>query len=190
MSKHPLSPIRISGSAFDGIALYPHLEKQTTPSGAGITRRCAFAETIYRYRYQGDASLLHEIASTFTDALRNLPAQATFHGLVMIPPPLKRNDANPVAALVTEVSRLTKIPSLQFAVRDTQDIGNEPRHPADRAFAFSTPDAQTLFRGKRILVIDDIYRSGRSLNRLCALLKNEGGAAGVTVIVGTLVMRV
>ena len=40
--------------------------------------------------------------------------------------------------------------------------------------------------GKDVLVIDDIYRSGKSLHAFCKLLKEEGKAASVSVLVGTI----
>jgi predicted amidophosphoribosyltransferase len=186
-----LSPHKIVGTGFDGWALSPHLDKQPTRSGGSMTRRRALAEAMYRYRYQGEASLLPPIASCFALAVRTLFPQtlADLDGLVMVPPPLNRTDYAPVVALVSEISRLTGIPSLQFAVRDVQNSGDRQTGHSGRSFAFSSPDTAAAFSGKQVLVIDDIYRSGRSLNRFCLLIKNEGGAAGVTAIVGTVVEK-
>jgi predicted amidophosphoribosyltransferase len=185
--KQPLSPIRIAGPCFEGWALSPHLEKMTARSGAVITRRSAFAETMYRYRYQGDGSLLPMLAGCFASSAQALFPGKNFSGLLMVPPPITRADYGPVVALVTEISRLMGIPLLQFAVRDNQE---EPPKRSERAFDFSSPAASAVFAGKQVLVIDDIYRSGRSLNRFCSLIKNGGGAAEVMALVGTAVRDV
>jgi competence protein ComFC len=187
--KQTLSPVSIAGPAFEGWTLSAHLDKLTARSGADMTRRSVLAETMYRYRYQGDGSLLQTIASCFASAIRTLFADrlTTFDGLVMVPPPLDRADYSPVITLITEISRLTGIPSLQFAVRDVQESAHEPSERSDRVFAFSSPVASGAYTGKRILVVDDVYRSGRSLNAFCSLIKNEGEATEVMALVGTMV---
>ena len=188
--KQPLSPIRIAGPGFEGWALSAHLDKLTARSGASLTRRSAFAETMYRYRYQGDCSLLPVLAGGFASSAQALFPGRNFSGLVMVPPPITRADYGPVVTLVTEISRLTGIPLLQFAVRDIQEFANEPPKRSERNFDFSSPDAQAVFTGNQVLVIDDIYRSGRSLNQFCSLIKNEGGATEVMALVGTVVERI
>jgi|WetSurMetagenome_2_1015567.scaffolds.fasta_scaffold66405_1 predicted amidophosphoribosyltransferase len=187
--KQPLSPIRIAGPNFEGWALSAHLDKLTARSGANITRRSVLAETMYRYRYQEDGSLLPKLASCFASSVQTLFPGKYFSGLLMVPPPITRADYGPVVTLVTEISRLTGIPLLQFAVRDILDSGNESPKRSDRAFEFSSPETLTIFAGKQILVIDDIYRSGRSLNAFCSLIKTEGRAAEVMALVGTVVVK-
>jgi competence protein ComFC len=185
-----MSPVGIAGASFSGYALSSHFKAQTTRSGARFTRRTALAETMYRYRYQNDDSLLHTIAECFASAIRVLFAdQRPFDGMLMVPPPVNRSDYNPVVILITEISRLTGIPSLQFAVRDVQETSDRQTGRSGRSFAFSSPDVTAVFAGKRILVIDDIFRSGRSLNRVCSLIKKGGGATAVTVMVGTVMER-
>jgi hypothetical protein len=105
--KQPLSPIRIAGHCFTGWALSAHLDKLTASSGAKITRRSVLAETMYRYRYQGDGSLLAKLAGCFSSSAQALFPGKNFSGLLMVPPPITRADYSPVVALVTEISRLT-----------------------------------------------------------------------------------
>jgi competence protein ComFC len=189
MLDRPLSPTRISGTFFEGWALSPHLDKLTSRSGASITHRSALAETMYRYRYQGDGFLLPKLADCYASSAQTLFPGRNFSGLVMVPPPITRTDYSPVVTLVTEISRLTGIPSLQFAVRDNQDFGKGAPERSDRVFDFSSPGAGAVFAGKQVLVIDDIYRSGRSLNAFCSLIKTEGRAAEVMALVGTVVVK-
>ena len=189
MEQHPSSPFRITGSNYRGWALGPHTESRTTPSGSTETRRSVPAEAMYRYRYQGDTSALQEISCRFTDALTTLFSEKPepFNGLVMVPPPVSRTDYAPVVALVSAISRHTGIPALQFAVQDSSprpDAG-APR-PQRRTFSFTSPAVSTIFTGKHVLVLDDIYRSGRSLGAFCSLIKS-GEPASITVLVGTLV---
>lgn len=184
----PLTPVSISGGAFWGYALSPHVEAQIARSGAPMTRRTTLAEAMYRYRYQGDTALLPPLARLFSDACAALYPDVRFDGMLVVPPPISRNDYAPVIALITEISRITRVPSLQCAVRDTPGNGSAENATATRTFALSSPDAVAMFAKKRALVIDDLYRSGRSLNRFCALLMKEGTAAEVRVLVGTVMV--
>jgi competence protein ComFC len=178
---------RITGPSYNGYALSPHVEVLTAQSGAHFSRRTTLAETMYRYRYQRNDSLLLPIAECFASAIRILfTDQQRFNGLIMVPPPLNRSDYNPVVTLITEISRISGIPSLQFAVRDVQDTSNRQTGSSGRSFVFTTTDTAAVFTGKRILVIDDIYRSGTSLDRFCSLIRQNGRAREVNALVGTI----
>lgn len=180
--------LKIEGTSFEIFALSPHVEKTIAPSGEVITRRTLPAEQMYRYRYQGDISLLRVITSRFMLAVKTLCVEnaTRFDGVVVVPPPMARKDFGPVLSFAKDISRLTAIPLLQFAVKDCTPATDGVQKPK-RMFAFSSPEASKVFIGKRILVIDDIYRSGRSLGSFCRLLVDEGGALGVTVLVGSAV---
>jgi predicted amidophosphoribosyltransferase len=110
----------------------------------------------------------------------------------MVPPPMARLDYARVVKLVSGLSRKTGIPSAQFAVKSVLPGGevdrSAPRRP-DRTFVFSSPETGGVFTGKVVLVIDDIYRSGRSLHAFCDFLTMEGKVKTIEVLVGTIVEK-
>jgi predicted amidophosphoribosyltransferase len=176
-------PIRISGGSFTGWALEPHLTRVRTPSGSVSTVRTELAEMMYRFRYQGERSLLETIAGRYAGAINELVpvGKKVFDSLIMVPPQVSRPDYPAVIAFVSELSRITGIVSTQFAVK-CDSVG---RDQTAKAYDFSSRQALNAFTGKSVLAIDDIYRSGRSLHAFCRLLKEEGKAASVSVLVGT-----
>ena len=183
----------LHGTGFAGRALEGHTIARKAPSGASIVSRGELGEMLYRYRYQGEEGLRGKIIDRFQGEIALLfETGVRFDLLVMVPPPTDRPDYAPVVRLVTELSLKTSIPSAQFAVKSVLSVTSAgravPRRP-DRHFVFSSPETIGLFTGKRVLVIDDIYRSGRSLHAFCEFLTKEGKVKSIEVLVGTIVEK-
>lgn len=183
----------LHGTGFTGRALEGHTIIRKTPSGASIVSRSELGEILYRYRYQGEDGLRGKIIDRFLGEITVLfQTGAQFDLLVMVPPPTDRPDYTPVVKLVAGLSLKTSIPSAQFAVKSVLPVTSAgravPRRP-DRHFVFSSPETIGVFTGKRILVIDDIYRSGRSLHAFCDFLTKEGKVKSIEVLVGTIVEK-
>ena len=63
-------------------------------------------------------------------------------------------------------------------LKEIQDI-NERQELVKDAFAISNP---TLYAGRKILIIDDLFRSGTTLNELTATLYRDGNVNNVYVV--------
>jgi predicted amidophosphoribosyltransferase len=182
-------PIPLAGGHFSGFALRPHTVIRETAAGALITKRSELGELLHRYRYQGEGALCEQAADWFERAIAALFPGKPFDLILMTPVPVTRPDYARVVELATGLSRRTGVPSGQFAVTCTvagPPKAAAPRREPERKFAFSSPTAAGIFAGKRVLVVDDIYRSGRSLHAFCGFLKNAALAGSVTVLVGTM----
>lgn len=185
--------LRLTGEHFAGRAIEPHTVMSQTPAGVSITRRSELGEMLYRYRYRGEGELLGKITDRFlreTDAF--IRDGAPLDLIVMVPPPVSRPDYAPVVKLASMLSQRTGIPSAQYAVKSViPEINSDQSNPRwpERVFAFSSPETARVFTGRRVLVIDDIYRSGRSLHSFCGFLKKEGRAERIEVLVGTIVRK-
>lgn len=183
----------LHGTCFAGRALEGHTVVRKTPTGASIVGRSELGEMLYRYRYQGEDGLRGKIIDRFQGEIALLfETGVRFDLLVMVPPPTDRPDYATVVRLVAGLSLKTSIPSAQFAVKSVLPVAAAgravPRRP-DRHFVFSSPETIGVFTGKRVLVIDDIYRSGRSLHAFCDFLAKEGKARSIEVLVGTIVKK-
>jgi predicted amidophosphoribosyltransferase len=175
-------PIR--DAHFYGYALFPHLQVVTTASGEKTSRRSDFGQLLYDFLFGGNASLLSRAAEPFVAAVESVHAATALDALLMVPPRIERRDYRNVVLLTSEISRRTGIPLLQHCVRRVRSDGEEG---ADPSFCFASPAAARSFEGKRLLVLSDFYRTGRSLHAFCRLLREAGGAKEVTVVVGTMV---
>jgi predicted amidophosphoribosyltransferase len=181
----------ITGECFSGWALEQHLVYDRTRSKQPTTRRSELGDRLYRFRHQGENGLLDGLVQEFSAGIEAFfdKGAARFNLLVAVPAPVGRYDYESVVAFVTALSGKTGIASAQFAVAAS---GEHEKGECDektisaRTFWFSSPQVKNIFRDKSVLVVDDLYRSGRSLHLFCRFLKNKGCAASVGVIVGTL----
>jgi predicted amidophosphoribosyltransferase len=182
--------VEIKGDCFRGWALDRHVIAETTPSGLPTTRRSDLGDRLYRFRHQDERALLDALVKDFSQAIQPLCGCSgrTINCLVAVPVAPDRHDYPRVVEFVAALSRQTGIAAAQYAVTVFEE--REPgTRPGQREFAFASATTADCFLGKTVLVVDDLYRSGRSLNGFCRFLKNQGGAAGIYTMVGTVASR-
>jgi predicted amidophosphoribosyltransferase len=182
--------VEIKGDCFRGWALDRHVIAETTPSGLPTTRRSDLGDRLYRFRHQDERALLDALVEDFSQAIQTLYgcSGCTINCLVAVPVDPGRRDYPRVVEFVAALSRQTGIVAAQYAVTAKEE--REPGiRPGQREFAFASAIMADGFLGKTVLVVDDLYRSGRSLNGFCRFLKNQGGAADISVLVGTIAGR-
>jgi len=178
----PVPPaIKLEDPWYTGWAIDSHTATRRLKSGNSERVRSDLADAWYRYRYEGETALLDSLAGTI---VRYVHAYFTEENIrldcmLMLPPNADRPEYRRVIELSSAVSRALNIPSAQAAIMRT----------TDGSIAFPSPDASRLITGNTVLVIDDIFRSGKTLKQCCRLLMEEGKAAGVRVLVGTKVMN-
>jgi ATP-dependent DNA helicase RecQ len=99
--------------------------------------------------------------------------------IVPIPPSIKDRPYDPVSLLVEELKERTKIPAcfdILLKVRQTspqKDFENEVLKRRNVAGAFRV-ERKDLVRGKKIMIFDDLYDSGATLNECTKVLKRAG----------------
>jgi predicted amidophosphoribosyltransferase len=174
--------IRLDGNVFGGWAMFRHLVHVKAPSGGQVSRRSVFAEILYRYRFVGEMSLLERIAKVYATGIEVLFTGETFDCIIMPPAPLDRPEYTTGVRLVSEISLITGLLSMQHAVIRALTAGPDNTRPA---FKFASDSTEGLLVGKRVLVITDFVLSGRTLESFCAFLKSSTGATGITVLAGT-----
>jgi competence protein ComFC len=132
-----------------------------TPLGA-LIRRC---------KYEGEMSAIAEVASIVVSR-SNL---RMFEAIIPVPPSNSTRAFQPVSAIAAAIGELTTIPVFD-------EMFEAARHEELKSIS----DFQERYRiltsaialkrkpeiaGKKILVFDDVYRSGATLTRICDLLR-------------------
>jgi len=181
----PPCAIGIAGPQYRGLALFQHIDRAVTASGAETTRRSAFADLLYRYRFGGESSLLSPVARAFAAGAGSLFPGEPFDGVLMPPPPVDRPDYAGAIRLVTEISRLTGLPTLQHAAIRLDD-GADRRAPR---FGLAAAAVAPLLKGRHVLVITDMVRSGATLGAFCGFLRQTAGVSDLQVLAGTAMPR-
>ena len=182
-------PTKIPGRWSNGFTLDVH----TTSSGlAGrdgyghpqfASKRSELGELLYRLKFRGDKSVVSEIAEVVgTFAESYLPKVDL---MVPVPPSTPRKE-QPVILLARAIGERIGIPVYEdcvWKVRETSQLKNvfdfdERSRLLDGAFEID----RSVANGKTVLLFDDLYRSGATLNAVNSLLYDRGGAKDVLAL--------
>ncbi len=180
-----INPQRIKGRWSVGVAL----DIQTISStyvGVNEYGRCVYdtvrtelGSLFYRLKYRHDQSAIDEIVATAADYLR--PARNRLDLIVPVPPSSERT-VQPVLVMAQGIGD---------ALGVEVDACIELTRPPTQLKNVTDPDQRAelvkgLYRvdpvrtaNKRILLFDDLYRSGSTMNEITDVLLSQGDAARV-----------
>lgn len=144
------------------------------------------AEAIHRFKYQGETAGL----ASFALLNRTAATADLANPDLILPVPLHRgrlrqrgfNQALQLATAFFPGQEGRLRPDLLVRLRQTAPqtgmSGKDRRHNLRRAFAVSQPE---LVRDRRVLLVDDVYTTGSTVNE-CAKVLLRAGAASVEVL--------
>jgi len=178
-----LNPKRIPGPWDDGFSLdfhtirseflghdeYGHLHFDTERSELG--------ELLYRLKYKGDDAAIKPIADAVAEFL---PGTGWAIDLIVPVPPSKNRKVQPLHQIAEKIGEILKLPVVKDSVRKdkpTPELKDEFDYSKRMELlegAFSVE--RGVLEGRRILLFDDLFRSGATLNAVARVLKNESGA--------------
>lgn len=177
----------ISGRWKDGWALDVHtIYSIPNPDGTFNNVRTPIGEAVYQLKYNQDFSQIDFLVQALVDFLKTrmvLP----YIDVIIATPPSQNRDFQPVFEIASRVaSQLGKSIDFNFVLKTkptTQlksitDI-NERQQIISGAFAVSDPNK---YRDKTVLIIDDLYRSGTTLNEISKVLYEQAYVNNVYVV--------
>lgn len=183
-----IRPRRIVGSWKLGYALDIHTISSThvgvNEHGHDVfdTKRTELGELLYRLKYRGDLSAVPEIVGAITAFLKR--SRASFDLIVPVPPSGHRQ-VQPVIVLARAFGEALDLPVADCVT--TTRPATQLKGVLDRARRnelleglYAVERART--RRKSILLFDDLYRSGATMNAITDLLMTQGEAAVVRVL--------
>ncbi len=147
----------------------------------------ALGGLLHRLKYRQDQTALKPIVQTVVDFLYswNPPVDA----ILPVPPSDSTRKIQPVleiARYLSEIRELSLCENCILKVKDTGELKNV--YDYGKRIALLT-DAFKIDRRKtyekRLLLFDDLYRSGATMRVITQILKSKGGAAGVYVLTVT-----
>lgn len=175
-------PIRLPGRWRYGFALDYHTVSSTYLGDDEYghpmfdTRRSDLGELLYWLKYRSDASVLDEIVQVAARFYRSWNPGATV--IVPVPPSRSSRPQQPVSMIAAAlggqlsitVTRAREVPELKdiYAYDDRL-----------RALEGAHSVAVSAVRDQRVLLLDDLYRSGATMNAITAALYDQGGALDV-----------
>lgn len=142
------------------------------------TKRSEIGELLYQLKYRGDKSVLSELTNAATSFIRSW--KINFSVVVPVPPTKIYRTFQPVLALAGEIGNQFKVPLLRSAIRKTKrmpELKNvydaaERKRLLTNAFELS----KAAIQGQRILLVDDLYRSGATMSVVTEALVASGAS--------------
>ena len=181
-------PQSIAGKWKSGVALDFHTTS-STPVGYNEfghmqfdTVRPEIAELLYKLKYRGDQTAAQSIIETVARFLS--PHRDKFDLIIPVPPSAQRA-VQPVMVLAAGIGGATGLPviSCVTATRPTTQLKGVTDPDQRKALLdglYAVDPSQTL--GKRILLFDDLFRSGSTMSAITDVLLAEGKANSVSVL--------
>lgn len=179
------SPRRIIGRWKQGYALDVHTVS-SVPIGENEyghmqfdTRRSDVGEALYKLKYAQDVSVAEAIAEAAADFVRHWAPRIDL--IVPVPPSVLRAVA-PVELIAADLGAMLGLPvasavRLERSASQLKNVYDLDERMRLLEGLHSVDPATT--RGKRVLLFDDLFRSGATMNAITELLYDSGGAAEV-----------
>lgn len=144
------------------------------------TKRSDVGELLYRLKYRADVSVLDELVVTAARFVQSWNPGVTL--LVPVPPSRPRSQ-QPVHLITEALGRTMGIPvDLNGVARVTKTDELKNVYAYDerlRLLEGAHTVKASVVRGQKVLLFDDLYRSGATMNAITAALYDEGTAADV-----------
>ncbi|MBC8204402.1 ComF family protein [bacterium] len=182
-----INPIKIEGNWRYGWALDLHtVESTLLPDGSFDTKRTDLGEFLYQIKYRSNINLIISVSVIAADFIRKLDVFPYLASIIPIPPSDLNRPFQPVFEITIELGKRLNLPApidYLIKVRKTTPLkcleDHNSRHDQLKD-AFTVKDQR--FKGKYVLLFDDIYRSGETLRSATEVLYNNGLVSRVFVL--------
>jgi predicted amidophosphoribosyltransferase len=183
-----INPVKLPGPWVEGYVLDLHTVSSTFLGYDGSiprfdTKYTELGELVHRLKYRGDRAALPPIVETVWQFISKL--EWSFDCFVAAPPSIHRK-SQPVMEIAQELSSRLGVPVCDQAVvkvKTTPPMKNI-EFPSDRAKALEDAfrcEADAV-RGKRVLLVDDLFEYGSTVGAVAKVLVTEGEAAAVYML--------
>lgn len=144
------------------------------------TKRTELGELLFRLKNRSDVSTIPEIVDAAASFIQSWNPAID---LVVPVPASRTRKVQPVFLFGGSLTKRLNIPFEPASVKRVRNV-RELKNVYDfderlRLLAGAFTVDATKVRDRRVLLLDDLYRSGATMNEITALLYDQGGAADV-----------
>jgi len=176
-----IHPKEIKGSWDQGYVLDVHTISSTMIGYNELghpefdTVRSELGELVYRLKYKGDTNVIPsvvEVTAGFVNAWKIHPDV-----VVPIPPSKVQRAFQPVVEIASELAKSLGVALNMSSIEKTKptpqmkDIGDFPARVAALETAFTCGND---LAGKQVLLLDDLFQSGATMNVVARVLRQQG----------------
>jgi predicted amidophosphoribosyltransferase len=187
-----INPLKLTGNWTQGYALDIHtidsilIGHDEYGHEVFDTKRSEMGELLYRLKYKSDKAVLVEIIDTVSNFLVNLWKIVDAIAAIVPVPPSKNRTFQPVLEITKSLSSRLRIPFYDDVLAKTKEtpelkdvyVYEKRMELLQNAFHVKS----NALKGKSILLLDDLYRSGATLNTITDILYKEGKVSHVYVL--------
>lgn len=139
--------------------------------------RSTVGELLFQAKYKQNLSALNELINYYKKYIKAYPTYCNVDYIVAVPPSPKKKDLNLPTEIVKKLSETLNIPDMSGFLYKTKttnmkDLSGDQKSEHIRGVFDVRPNHP--FKGKRLLIIDDICHSGATLNELGNVLRSAG----------------
>ncbi len=155
------------------------------------TTRPPLGEALYLLKYRDDKKQIEPIAHTVSNFVLAPTNHWWFHyisAIIPVPPSKTHRPFQPVFELAEQIARLSHIEChLDYLIKnkDTDQSKNLPAEQKHQELINAFSVADNRFSNKTVLVFDDLYDTGATMNIVCDLLKKSGNASYIYILTVT-----
>jgi len=148
------------------------------------TVRSPLGELLYRLKNRGDEVVVPEIVETAVAFLNRW--RVIIDAIVPVPPSNTARKRQPVITVASALSEMLGIPVCDGCVAklkstaQLKDVFDFAKRTEILKGAFTVDAAKT--KGRRLLLLDDLYRSGATVSTIAQLLRTAGAARAVYLL--------
>lgn len=182
-----LNPERVQGNWRAGWTLDLHtVSSWPRPDGGFDTVRTELGELLYQLKYRHDRSRVRPIAEVAAEFVKGRLVYRYLAAIIPVPPSDMQRPFQPVIEVAAEMGQILNLPAPSdylVKVRETVPLKSLEGHESRREQlqgALAVRDQR--FRGKYVLLFDDLYRSGETLVAATDVLHNAGRVSRVFVL--------
>jgi len=150
------------------------------------TRRTYLGDLLYRFKYDNDRSALTKLAAEIADFVkRRLDPE------ILIPvPPTRKRPRQPVYEIANRVGQTLRLPVVHAiqktgATRELKSVYDYTDRIKLLESAMKLTQAASQVRGRRVILFDDLWRSGATLNAAANILTDKGLVGRLMVLTVT-----
>ena len=147
-----------------------------------VASRSTVGELVFRYKYGNEHPLAQDLAGRWAELLAAHPGLPQFDAVIPVPPSTRR-DFDPVSNLAQALANQLKVPVLANVLiktrvtRPQKEMKSLAQKQANVAGAFAL---RGTVRGQRVILLDDLYDSGATLEEAARVLSR--GSVGAIVV--------